>query len=78
MASSPSSSGIRMSISTTSGRVRRTAVDRLGAVGRLGDDVDPSAVRIIRKPVAHQRLVVGDHDPHAAAHHPPRSLAQPA
>ena len=40
VASRPSISGIRMSISTTSGRCRSTAGDRLRAVGGLGHHVD--------------------------------------
>ena len=75
VASSPSSSGMRMSISTTSGRERaRPASTASRAVGGLADDLDVgSASRIMRKPGAHERLVVGEQDadhhraPHAAA-----------
>ena len=45
VASSPSISGMRMSISTTSGRSARDEVDGFGAVRRLADDLDVAADR---------------------------------
>ena len=59
----PSTSGIRMSISTTSGRSARAMLDRLAAVGRLADDLDVGlGVEDHPEAVAHQGLVVGDQD----------------
>ena len=63
VASMPSITGMRMSISTTSGRVLAGQADRLGPVGGLGDDDDvASRLEHGPEPGAHHRLVVGDHD----------------
>ena len=68
VASSPSSSGIRMSIRTTVGLEARGLVDRLEAVARLGDDLD---VRLVGQQHAEagadHRLVVGDEDADASS-----------
>ena len=63
VASSPSITGIRMSIRTTSGRVRLLGVDGLRAVAGLGDDAD-LRVGLEDHPEAgaDERLVVGDQD----------------
>ena len=68
VASMPSSSGMRMSISTTSGFSRRGHVDRLHAVDGLADHVDVVlGVEDHPEAGADERLVVGDHDAHAHA-----------
>ena len=60
---SPSSSGMRMSMRTTSGRELAGAVERLGAVARLADDLDVVlGFEDHAKAAAHERLVVGDQD----------------
>ena len=64
VASMPSISGIRTSISRTSGQLAPGERDRLGAGRRLADDVhvvDETELRA--QPVAHQGLVVGDAHP---------------
>ena len=70
VAAMPSSSGMRMSISTTSGSRRPALWIGLVAVGRLADDLDVGMV-LEHEPEAgaHERLVVGDQD--ADAHAPP-------
>ena len=52
-----------MSITITSGAALRGALDRLEAVGGLGDDLDVGlAVEDHAEARAHQRLVVDDQD----------------
>ena len=64
VASRPSISGMRMSISTTSGTVARTTLDGLGAVAGLAHDLEVvGRVDDDREPAADQGLVVGDDDP---------------
>ena len=64
VAASPSSSGIRMSISTTSGFDERRLTDRLEAVLGLGDDLDVAlGLQDHPEAGAHELLVVGDEDP---------------
>ena len=68
--------GIRMSISTTSGRRSRASAHRLVAVGGLADHLDVGlGVEQRPEPGPHQRLVVGEHD---ADHGPPVSGTGPA
>ena len=68
MAARPSRPGMRTSISTTSGRVRRDDGDRLVAVAGLADDLDPVGARgSCANADAHQRLVVDDDDVHGRA-----------
>ena len=63
VASRPSSFGIWMSISTTSGCSRRGDRDRLLAVARLADDLEVVlGLEDQPEPGSHQRLVVGEHD----------------
>ena len=67
VASMPSSSGMRMSISTTSGCEPLGLLDRLQAVGGLADHVEVVlGVEDHPEPGAHERLVVGDQHPHRA------------
>ena len=67
VASMPSISGMRMSISTTSGLSPRDAVDRLRAVGALAHDLDVLlGVEDHAEAGADQRLVVDEQ--HADAH----------
>ena len=67
VASRPSSRGIRMSISTTSGRRQRAGLDRLGAVARLADDLQVGlGVEDLAEAGADECLVVGDQ--HADGH----------
>ena len=55
---------MRMSITTTSGRSRRTSVDRLDAVVGLADDLEVVlGVEQHAQPGPEQHLVVGEHDP---------------
>ena len=56
----PSSTGIRMSISTTSGRSSRARRDGLAPVGRRADDLAPAGREHQLQPAADQVLVVGD------------------
>ena len=64
VASSPSMTGIRMSISTTSGRLVPGQLDRLGAVGRLPDHLQAGiGVDQDAETRADQRLVVGHQHP---------------
>ena len=61
VASIPSSTGMRTSISTTSGRCSRAEPHRLGAVRGARDDGDVGLrVEQRREPRAHDLLVVGD------------------
>ena len=67
VASMPSISGIRMSISTTSGSSSRDAVDACSAVGALADDLDVVlGLEDHAEAGADQRLVVDEQ--HADAH----------
>ena len=62
-ASSPSSSGMRTSISTTSGRRPAHDVDRLAPVGGLPDHAQVGlGVEDHAEAGPQQPLVVGDHD----------------
>ena len=63
---------MRMSMSTTSGRVLARGLERLQAVARLADDLDVG-LRLEDHPEAgaHERLVVDDQDSNA---HPERHL----
>ena len=64
----PSSTGMRMSINTTSMPPAAHGVDRLLAVGGLPDDGDViGSAEDQREPRAHQRVVIGQHDGDAAA-----------
>ncbi len=70
VASMPSIPGIRMSITTTSGLGVAGQLDRFGAGPGLADDLEVrGAGDEHAQPGAHQRLVVGEHDPdgHRAA-----------
>ena len=63
VAARPSITGIRMSISTTSGRAARTTSTRLAPVGRLGDDLEVGLrVDEHADAGAEQRLVVDERD----------------
>ena len=63
VASRPSTPGIRMSISTTSGRCRATTSTASRPSGRLGDDLDVVlGVEQRPEPGAQQCLVVDQHD----------------
>ena len=71
VASSPSSSGMRMSIRMTSGSKAVGLLDGLEPVARLGDDVDVLLAREQHAEAgANHRLVVGDE--HADRHRAPR------
>jgi hypothetical protein len=64
VASSPSITGIRMSIRTTSGRAALAKSDRLGAVGRLPDHLQAGiGIDQDAETRADQRLVVGHEHP---------------
>ena len=68
VASMPSSSGMRMSISTTSGFSRRAMSTACSAVDGLADHLDVVlGVEDHLEAGADERLVVGDHDAHAHA-----------
>ena len=72
VASSPSSSGMRMSISTTVGLEAGRLVDRLEPVARLGDDLDVGlAGEQHPEAGAHHGLVVGDEDADRHGRSPP-------
>ena len=61
--------GIRMSMSTTSGASSPDERDRLGAVRGLADDLEVRCrVDEQAEAPAHERLVVGDDDAHRLAH----------
>ncbi len=61
VASMPSSPGMRMSISTTSGLQLACLLDRLAPVGGLADDVDVGlGAEDHPKPGADEALVVGE------------------
>ncbi len=63
VASNPSITGIRTSISTTSGSSRRASRHGLEPVAGLGDDLDVGLSRQQHgEAAAHQGLVVGDDD----------------
>ena len=63
VASMPSSTGIRMSISTTSGLVSSARATASSPVARLGDDLDVGlGVEDEPEAAAHERLVVGEQD----------------
>ena len=73
--------GMRMSISTTSARVRAHQRDRLRAVGRLADHLEVvGASRSAPEAGPDQRLVVGEHHPdgHVASATPVRRQRRPA
>ena len=63
VASRPSISGIRMSMSTTSGRVRRTASTACAPLLGLGDDVYSVRAENHGEPGSYQGLIVGHDDP---------------
>ena len=66
VAAMPSRTGMRMSMRTTSGAVRRVSLHRLAAVGGLPHDVEPPRFEDQPQPGADQLLVVGDqHRRHA-------------
>ena len=68
VASIPSSSGMRMSISTTSGFSAPDLLDGVEAVGGLADDLEVVlGVEDHAEAGAHERLVVGDQQPDAHA-----------
>ena len=77
VASMPSTPGMRMSMSTTSGLVGHGQLDRLGPVGRLADHLE--AVLALDEDAEagpHQGLVVGQQDAdHGAATGANRSVA---
>ena len=51
------------------GTQRPSATDRLGAISRLGDDVElPLAREHATQPIAHDRVVIDDHHPDRGAH----------
>ena len=77
VASRPSTKGMRMSISTTPGRVARHDLDRLGAVGGVAHHVDVVG-QVEQRPEAgaHDGLVVGDDDADAHADPPTGSTAR--
>ncbi len=68
MASSPSISGIRMSIRTTSGRVRRTASMASAPLVASADHLDAVGGQDHPEAGADQRLVVGDDDAQRRGH----------
>ena len=70
VASMPSSTGMRTSISTTSGRSAAAERDGLLAVGGLADDVDAVRLEDHPQPGPHEVLVVGDDDASASCRQP--------
>ena len=63
VASMPSTSGMRTSISTTSGVAARPSATASRAVGGLADDLEVGlGVEDHAEAAAHERLVVGEHD----------------
>ncbi len=64
VASTPSISGMRMSIRTTSGRSRTASSTAAAAVGGLADDLDVvGGAQQDGEAAPHERLVVGDRHP---------------
>ena len=78
-ASTPSSLGIRRSISTTSGRWRAASRDRLLAVGRRGHRLDPRrGLQQRHQALADERLVVDDQHADRITHAFARTSRRPA
>ena len=78
MTSNPLAPGIWMSRKTRSGSQPPDRVDRLGAGGALGDDLQPLFRCEQRaQPLAGERLVVGDEDAHLPVRHATWNAASP-
>ena len=68
VAAMPSCTGIRMSMTTTSGQQAPGLPDRVGAVPGLADDLHVRfGVENHPEPGAHQGLIVGEQDPDHAS-----------